>query len=79
MKVKQCDASNQCSRCTSNKHSTSNCPGSNNGLHKPCKFCNKNEHVGCLCPTRPVFKPRVTDNNVCLSTSVPITIFTSSV
>ena len=36
-RVKQCDTSNLCSRCTSNKHSTTDCPGSNNSQHRPCK------------------------------------------
>ena len=67
-RVDICTANNLCTKCTSNRHVSADCTGSKNGMSKPCKFCNKLDHVACMCPTKPPSKPR-SNNYVCLSSS----------
>ena len=64
-----CADNNLCTRCTSHKHVASDCLGAKGTLSKSCKFCQKNDHAACMCPSKAPSKPRSSNSYVCLSSN----------
>ena len=58
IRKKKCVELGLCVFCASLNHTTDDCPGKADNLRRTCRFCKCKKHIGTLCPTRPIWKPR---------------------